>query len=491
MMSDKQRKLCFMLIIAFFILSAGVGEALWPGHEEYLKTARSVNQVDIRDPEGNRSVFRSTSFQTLLPALLGVREVLASLMWVRADDYFHRGEYRPIIQMVKQITMIDPHQIDVYATGAWHMAYNFMDKRLIPDGVMFLEDGCKNNDAVYDLYFELGYMHYDKTKLYPKAEQAYRTSASRGTTIPGRTKPPAYVRHQLAHAMEKMGDIDRSLEQWKENVRIGSELEEGGELTYAAAGPNTSAARNNLYINERRRNERVASLYEREKNTSEAIRLWQANVELADRWLQRQPGHSDVLKDRGVALGNVARLKAGRLASVEPFEVVLQPKIVRLAPRKLEISGDLNVLDLSRIHVRIADKDYDQRSKNFDFKMKYCTLEYENVSVKQGKFKRVFDLDKDPADMGRDAEEIYPLAADEFVVTFEYNPRTQAVFIQDRYGWSGEGLTGKQGELKIDEEKSGTLFGKKYPLRTVVQEVVLTKAEITGGGKKQIYPRVP
>src|SRR5207302_675319 len=109
-----------------------------------------------------------------------------------------------IIAMVKQIVLIDPHQIDVYATGAWHMAYNFMDKRLIQNGVEFLDQGCTNNTSVYDLYFELGYMHYDKTKDFAQSVEAYRTSSAKGTTT-GKSDAPAYVRHQLAHAMEKLG----------------------------------------------------------------------------------------------------------------------------------------------------------------------------------------------------------------------------------------------------------------------------------------------
>src|ERR1051325_5624849 len=126
--------------------------------------------------------------------------------------------------MVRQITMIDPHQLDVYATGAWHMAYNFMDKRLIQDGIEFLKEGCKNNESVYDLFFELGYMHYDKDRDFPQAVQAHREASAKGTTS-GQKLPPSYVRHQLAHAMEKMGDIDQCLKQWEENLRVGQQVE--------------------------------------------------------------------------------------------------------------------------------------------------------------------------------------------------------------------------------------------------------------------------
>src|SRR5687768_11192499 len=80
---------------------------LAPKHEEYSPRAEN------------------TPIGALVPAMLGVRQLAASLLWIRTDDYFHRGEYKPILRLVKLITTIDPHQIDVYATGAWHMAYNF------------------------------------------------------------------------------------------------------------------------------------------------------------------------------------------------------------------------------------------------------------------------------------------------------------------------------------------------------------------------------
>ncbi|MBM3457698.1 MAG: hypothetical protein FJX77_04105, partial [Armatimonadetes bacterium] len=363
MMNSAERLRVWILLACFFLSSVVATELLRPLHQEYVKAGKTAAQVSARDLEGTRGALQGTSFQTLLPTLLGIREVIASLMWVRADDYFHRGEYRPIIAMVKQITTIDPHQIDVYATGAWHMAYNFMDKRLIADGINFLEEGCKDNDSVYDLFFELGYMHYDKTRDYPRAVGAYQLAATRGTTIPGRSKAPSYVRHQLAHAFEKMGDIDRARSQWRTNLQIAEELRRLNEPEMGAAGTNTAAAYHNLYITERRRNERLAAQAERRNDGASALAYWQGNVTLADEWLARQPGHTAVEKDRSKARLEVARLQAGRLRPVAPSDIVIDYKITRTAPKKLLIEGTINVLHLSRVFVRIADKDYEERIK--------------------------------------------------------------------------------------------------------------------------------
>lgn len=477
------------LMGVIFVGSAALSEVLKPGHFEYQRAALAQPEnEEYRETEALKTM-QGTSFQALMPTLLGVREVLASLMWVQADDYFHRGEYRPIISMVKQITAIDPHQLDVYATGAWHMAYNFMDKRLIEDGVKFLEDGCKNNPSVYDLFFERGYMHYDKTKDFPAAVVAYEEASGKKTTT-GKAVPPSYVRHQLAHAIEKMGDIDRCVAQWKKNLEIGKELEaeQGKNAVQGAAGPNTAAAYHNLYITQRRVNERQASIAEREHDRAEAQRLWEANVALADDWLKLFPNHGDVMKDRQKAVNEVDRLKAGQLRPVELANLDMHFTVTRVAPRKLEVEGTIDALDLSRVRVVFQDKDYDERIKRgFDFKMENCSLEWDDIPVNKNRFKRTIDLDRDPADMGRAPAEIYPLRADQFELSVTYNPRLQAAFIQDRYGWNGEGLTAKPGELVIDDTRAGKMNGKSYPLRLVRKVVTLTREDVVGAGKKVLY----
>ena len=486
MMTGNGRKTVWILIAAVFLGTAALSEFLRPGHTEYMRALMVDDKFDPRDPAGVRSKLAGTSFQTLMPTLLGIREVMASLMWVQADSYFHRGEYRPIIRMVRQITAIDPHQIDVYATGAWHMAYNFMDKRLIEDGVKFLEEGCKNNDNVYDLYFELGYMHYDKTKNYREAIRAYDAASKRGTTT-GSKLPPAYVRHQLAHAYERMGDIDQSLVQWQKNIEVAKQQEAEGASTFGPAGPNTNAAWHNYYITSRRRNERLAALAEGAKNAPEALRLWQRNVALADEFLRSVPGETNVAKDRARAELEVERLRAGRLNPVQPANIEIAYTVKRIAPGKIEVAGTANVLDLSRMHVRFHDKDYQTRSEKFDFKMDNCTLEWDNVSVRQGKFRHLIDLARDPADMGRPPSDIYPLKADRYVLNVMYTPRLQAAFIQDRYGWSGERMTSKPELVKEDDSKAAIMFGKRYPLRTIETQVELTRDDILGKGQKVLH----
>ena len=486
MLTQSQRRTVGILILVVWLVSIGMSELLRPGHAEYIRVGQA-RSADVRLDEGKEGIVGQSAFQTLLPTLLGFREVLASLMWIQADDYFHRGEYRPILKMIREIVMIDPHQLDVYATGAWHMAYNFMDKRLIDDGIQFLQDGCRNNDSVYDLWFELGYMHYDKTKDYRKAVEAYRTSSTKKRTT-GEEVAPSYVRHQLAHAIEKMGDIDAAIKQWEENYRIGQELEQKEGKDFSPAGPNTAASRHNLYMTKRRMNERLAAVAEREKRIPDAIAEWQKNVDLVEAQLKEQPKHGQLLTDRATALGQVARLKAGRLLPLKQTEPQFRFTVTRIAPKKLLIEGDCKVLNLAKVRATFKDKDYAERAaKGFDFKMANCSLEWFDMTVQKGKFKWTLDLDKDPADMERNPEEIYPLKADQYELSLTVNPRLQAAFIQDLYGWHGEGLTAPANQLKIDEERSGVMNGKRLPLRYVERTLVISRDDVLGKGRKVIY----
>src|SRR5947208_311679 len=102
MLSVAQRQRVYAAIVVLFVLAVVMEMNLGPKHEEYL-------------PRQTEDSISKTPFQALVPALLGIREIMASLLWVKTDDYFHEGQYKPILQLVKLITTIDPHQLDVYA----------------------------------------------------------------------------------------------------------------------------------------------------------------------------------------------------------------------------------------------------------------------------------------------------------------------------------------------------------------------------------------
>src|SRR5437868_4628852 len=65
---------------------------------------------------------------SFLVALAGFREMIAGILWVRADSFFDNGNYDAVLPIIRLVTILDPHQVDVYATGMWHIGYNFTDE---------------------------------------------------------------------------------------------------------------------------------------------------------------------------------------------------------------------------------------------------------------------------------------------------------------------------------------------------------------------------
>jgi len=182
-----------------------------------------------------------------------------------------------------------------------------MDKRLIKDGVEFLEEGTRNNPRVYDLFFELGYTHNDKTKDFAAASYWLREALEKGTTT-GKETPPPFVYSHLAHTLERAGDMDAAQRQFESNIaRLKAQLKENPTdtvLTHSLA-----PAIHNVYMLQRRRNERLARQMEGDGNTAEALRRWEMNVALAQEFMGTHP---DLPKDLAEAKRNVLELKQGR-----------------------------------------------------------------------------------------------------------------------------------------------------------------------------------
>ncbi|HHX41856.1 MAG TPA: hypothetical protein GX715_18020 [Armatimonadetes bacterium] len=153
------------------------------------------------------------SFQNLIPAvLLGFKSALADILWVKADGYFHTGRYERIMPLCHLITWLDPKFLEVYVIGAWHMAYNFMDRRYIPAGVEFLDKGIHNNPDDAELRFEQANMLHDKAQEFDRAAQRSREANDMDLQ-------PAGKRHLLAHALEKAGRIDEAIMAWEEFIQ--------------------------------------------------------------------------------------------------------------------------------------------------------------------------------------------------------------------------------------------------------------------------------
>lgn len=406
------------LVVVLLVFVAYMQSVLDPQRQKYQPG--KVTRVEI-----------GTEF--IAATLIGLKEVVAGLLWVRADEFFHTGNYEAIIPMVRIITWLDPHQLDVYDTGAWHLAYNFTDsqersdRRYIPAARALLEEGIHNNPNIFDLYFSLGWTNFQKIQDYPDAVKWFRLANTKGSIDPatGKIRPPKaqfkdrpqFVGHSLAHAYERAGDIDQAIAQWKQNIRD---------------------------------NQAYARQYPKDQGNKAMI---------------------DVANNNLHALEFEKKVRA----EIRPVKNVhFDAHFQRLGPRKFRVFGTLDLPTGARVRVRLADKDFrEQQFKTFTYDINdKQTILIDDLYVRDGKFDRVIDIQRDAA--------IYPLRSKDYTLTLSFNPLSAPDFVQGMpaeqkidggrrgeklqygaVGWHGEGLA----DQKYLVVKNGVrMLEKQIPL---------------------------
>lgn len=122
-------------------------------------------------------------------ALGGFRGLLADYLWLRASDLQDEGRFFEVAQLADWITRLQPRYPEVWAYHAWNMAYNItaviadpVDRwHWVRNGIRLLRDeGIPSNPRDPKLYWELGWMFYDKVGgRWDEATLFYRISWAR------------------------------------------------------------------------------------------------------------------------------------------------------------------------------------------------------------------------------------------------------------------------------------------------------------------------
>jgi hypothetical protein len=356
-------------------------------------------------------------------------------LWIKCDELFHAGDYQALVPLMQAIVRLDPHQIDVYATGAWHMVYNFVDsqersdRRYIPEGIRFLKEGIDNNPDPFDLYHELGWMLFDdKLRRYEEATPYFIDAA--------RAHPPSppFYHHTIAHSYEHEGNID------------------------------------------------------------ECIKWWNRFIAETTKDLEKSPGAQIWLERMAVCDGNKSRviISKNRLGDLRahPTDPKLDLDVEVVAPYKLWVHGTSNLTLGCRIYVDLQDIDYDQTlSKALAWRLKHVTVMEDSAFVYGDGHFGVLDPAEPEArrseiDLSRDPE-FYPFTRDKYRLVISFNPRTAPASTgdptrpaaQDLFGWSGEGIADNPW-LYIDKTRPAHVDGKVYPLRMLRKEVIITRKQL-------------
>lgn len=339
-------------------------------------------------------------------ALIGFRELVAGILWVRADSFFDSGNYDAILPIVRLVTILDPHQLDVYATGMWHIGYNFTDeeqrsdRRYIPSALALGKEGARNNPETYEMFFETGWMWYHKIDdFYDHAVDWFQQARERKDMLEAR-------KNLLGMAYQRDGEIAKAQDLYS-NLYLDA-------VKRYKADPDT-------YMNRQNRDTLESNL----DNT--LIR------EVQRGWIAEQEHRPTQAYD-----------------TYPPFDVGFSVKATVVDPGVIRFEGTWNVLPVgTRVRVTLKDEvfptgtnvpkslpaamDWDSQNSVALDPPKELTFMQDQLFVKNRHFNKKVDMSKDPT--------MYPFTTDKYLLEFYYNPRSGPPHIQDKFSWNGEGMT--------------------------------------------------
>lgn len=340
----------------------------------------------------------------LLVAMAGFREMIAGILWVRADSFFDTGNYDAILPIIRLVTWLDPKQIDVYATGMWHIAYNFTDeeqrsdRRYVPPALALGKEGAENNPHTYEMFFETGWLWYHKIDDdYGKAVNWFQDALERKDM-----DLIAARKNLLSNALQRDGKVQEALDFY---FKLLADAENAYEKDPSFANQqNRDTIENNI--------------------DTMLVRMSQRG------YFATQGGYRD----------------QGEYDIDPPFDVGFSAQVTVEDPMVLRIRGSWNVQPVgSRIRFILRDSDFpnavpgglvwDQTDDVSLDPPKNITYVQDGLFVRNRRFDRKIDMSRDKT--------MYPCTKPEYVIEFYYNPRSAPPHIQDKFSWNGEGMTDK------------------------------------------------
>lgn len=406
----------------------------------------------------------------MLFAMAGFREMIAGLLWVRADSYFDEGNYDAILPMIRIVTMLDPKQIDVYATGMWHIAYNFTDeanrsdRRYVSPAIALGKEGAKLNDYTYELHFETGWIWYHKVD--DEYEQAVK-----------------YFKKASEYKYDEMYD---------RYIKDGHDPVVANWLANANAIP---PARANI----------LAQAYLRNGQAQEALDYYWSLYQTAEKKmgvdaLSQERINRDTIENnldnhllRMSQRGVFAKERGASLEGYDvypPFDVKFSARVTVIDPKVIVAEGTWGVLPVgTRIRFIVRDADFDLArpggmvwdSENVDLHVDTkVTYLQDALFVRNQRFSRRID-------MGRDVT-MYPFFSDKYVIEFYYNPRSAPAHIQDKFGFNGEGMTADPMFLNTEIRPGQRVV---FARLEVPKDMMLLTGEYRRGLGKAAYVQTP
>jgi tetratricopeptide (TPR) repeat protein len=134
--------------------------------------------------------------------------------WRKSDEAFHKGDFERAIGLHKAIVALDPGDVESYSVAAWLM----WSVGRGDEAIAHLQRGVKANPNDSDMWNALA-ENYEMQKRRPEAFDAYKRAVALLPQDAGGTHDTQMLRRRLAHAAEKAGDLQTSVETWRGLVR--------------------------------------------------------------------------------------------------------------------------------------------------------------------------------------------------------------------------------------------------------------------------------
>ena len=191
----------------------------------------------------------------------GFKSQVANLLWMRSDEYWHKGLTTRQVSIMEAVVTFDPQFIEAWSTAGWHWAYNiYADVELsgkyknnpklmrekqdtaIRTGIDYLKRGSEQNPETYRLWFEQAYTRahkwgtldegtvalLHKARAQPDArsiEREVQNAAGQMVTEKIPNVALDTVGHTIGHVYEERPEIAKALDFWGSDMLKASPQE--------------------------------------------------------------------------------------------------------------------------------------------------------------------------------------------------------------------------------------------------------------------------
>ena len=195
----------------------------------------------------------------------GFKSQVANLLWMKSDEYWHKGLLTRQNPLMEMVVTLDPQFIEAWSTAGWHWAYNIYadvptnpayanlkpeslknktirqkQEKGIETGLDYLSRGANMNPEKYRLWFEWGWTRSKKAGFYDEetaelfktarrqsdAREIEKTSVVDGKQVTFTEEGGLdTVGHTIAHLYEERPEVDKALAMWGGDLLNGTPAE--------------------------------------------------------------------------------------------------------------------------------------------------------------------------------------------------------------------------------------------------------------------------